>query len=98
MCELCYHQCEADRQVIANDFGCAGDSVGDDDDADDESEEADATAADATRLAYDTGGSQPERNLIEKARRRLEGLVGAGKAERRDDHDGLARYFAREEP
>jgi replicative DNA helicase len=54
------------------------------------------TVADATRLAYDTDGSKPERNLIEKARRRLEGLVGEGKAERRDDPDGLARYFVRE--
>lgn len=54
------------------------------------------TVADATRLAYDTDGSQPARNLIEKARRRLEGLVKDGRAERRDDPDGLARYFERE--
>jgi replicative DNA helicase len=55
------------------------------------------TVADATRLAYDTDGSKPDRNLIEKSRRRLEGLVGDGRAVRRDDPDGLARYFVREE-
>jgi replicative DNA helicase len=55
------------------------------------------TVADAARLAYDTDGSKPDRNLIEKSRRRLEALVGEGRAERRDDPDGLARYFERDE-
>ena len=55
------------------------------------------TVADATRLVYYTKATSPTRNLIEKSRRRLEGLVGDGKAERRDDPDGLARYFEREQ-
>ena len=33
---------------------------------------------------------------MEKARRQLESLVGRKRAERRDDPDGLARYFASE--
>lgn len=54
------------------------------------------TPADGARLAYGAQDPKQERNLVEKARRRLEGLVGAGKAERRDDPDGLSRYFSRE--
>ena len=36
----------------------------------------------------------PNRNEVEKARRRLESLARSGKAKRDDDPDGLARYFA----
>jgi replicative DNA helicase len=39
------------------------------------------------------GTSTPTRNEIEKARRKLEGLVKRERAQRRDDPDGLARYF-----
>jgi replicative DNA helicase len=49
---------------------------------------------DAARLLY--GSEQPAPNEIEKARRQLERHVEKGHAERRDDPDGLARYFARE--
>jgi hypothetical protein len=34
-----------------------------------------------------------EPNEIEKARRRLDSLIGKGAAIRRDDEDGTARYF-----
>lgn len=54
------------------------------------------TAKDAAALLFTA--SDPQRNEVEKARRRLEALVGKGHAERRDDPDGLARYFTREEP
>lgn len=47
---------------------------------------------DAARLMFST--ETPDRNQIEKARRRLEGLAKKGRADRRDDPDGLARYFA----
>lgn len=40
--------------------------------------------------------ARPTPNQREKARRRLEGLVAKGRAERRDDPDGVARYFVRE--
>lgn len=49
---------------------------------------------DAARLLY--GADEPPSNEIEKARRKLESLVARGRAERRDDPDGLARYVARE--
>jgi replicative DNA helicase len=49
---------------------------------------------DAARLLY--RAEEPAANEIEKARRQLERLVATGCAERRDDPDGLARYFARE--
>jgi len=42
---------EADRQVVADGFGSAGEGAADDDDADGESDEADATAADTAILA-----------------------------------------------
>lgn len=38
---------------------------------------------------------EPSRNEIEKARRKLEGLVARNRAERRDDEDGTARYHAK---
>lgn len=50
-------------------------------------------AKDAARLMFET--PEPKPNETEKARRKLEGLVGSGDAERRDDPDGLARYFAK---
>jgi replicative DNA helicase len=50
---------------------------------------------DAAELMFET--ASPNRNEIEKARRRLESLVGRDVAERRDDPDGLARYFLIEE-
>jgi replicative DNA helicase len=51
--------------------------------------------ADAARALFNTG-DRPSRNLIEKARRRLEGLIESGRAIRKDDPDGSARYFLRE--
>jgi replicative DNA helicase len=48
---------------------------------------------DVAELLYES--SDPSANEIEKARYKLERLVGKGEAERRDDPDGLARYFAR---
>ncbi len=50
---------------------------------------------DAAELMFET--ADPNRNEVEKARRKLESLVGRSRAERRDDPDGLARYFARSE-
>jgi replicative DNA helicase len=52
------------------------------------------TVADAGRLAYTS--DKPSKSQIEKCRRRLEALVSKGHAERRDDPDGLPRYFIRE--
>jgi replicative DNA helicase len=52
------------------------------------------TVKDAARLLFEK--DDPKANDIEKARRRLEGLVAKGRAERRDDPDGLARYFIRD--
>lgn len=52
--------------------------------------------AEAARLIAKKADPSP--NEVEKARRRLNGLVAAGKAERRDDPDGVARYFIRHEP
>jgi replicative DNA helicase len=49
------------------------------------------TVADAARLIF--GEEAPERNQIERARRKLERLVKTGDALRKDDPDGLARYF-----
>jgi hypothetical protein len=49
------------------------------------------TVADAARLLY--GEESPDRNAVERARRRLEALVKEGAALRNDDPDGLARYF-----
>jgi replicative DNA helicase len=53
------------------------------------------TVKDAAGLMFET--LDPKPNAIEKARRKLESLVGRGIAERRDDPDGLARYFGRSE-
>ena len=50
------------------------------------------TVADAARLLF--AKSDPDRNEIEKARRRLNALVPK-RAVREDDPDGTARYFAR---
>lgn len=47
--------------------------------------------ADAARLLF--ASDPPAAKEIEKARRKLESLVGRKRAERRDDPDGLARYF-----
>jgi replicative DNA helicase len=52
------------------------------------------TVKDAARLLFES--EDPRANEIEKARRRLERLVERGTTERRDDPDGLARYFIRE--
>jgi replicative DNA helicase len=54
------------------------------------------TVKDAARLLL--ADEEPKPNDIEKARRRLEGLVGRNLAERKDDPDGLARYHAKEAP
>lgn len=55
------------------------------------------TVKDAARhLFRDT--EDPGSNDIEKARRRLEALVGRGTVERRDDADGTARYFTKDTP
>jgi replicative DNA helicase len=51
------------------------------------------TCKDAARLVFSK--DEPKANDVEKARRRLEALVGRNLAERRDDPDGLARYFAK---
>jgi len=53
------------------------------------------TVADAANLLFDTDG-KPTPNETEKARRRLNSLIKDGKANRRDDDDGTARYFIRE--
>jgi replicative DNA helicase len=50
------------------------------------------TVEQAARGIYATSG-KPEPNQIEKARRRLENLCKEGLARRKDDPDGLARYF-----
>jgi hypothetical protein len=50
----------------------------------------------AAEVMFET--ADPKRNEIERARRKLESLVGRGRAERRDDPDGLARYFPKERP
>src|SRR5207248_1334883 len=47
--------------------------------------------ADGARHVFETD-AKPTPNQTEKARRRLESLVARGRAERRDDPDGLARY------
>lgn len=52
------------------------------------------TVSDTARLYFGTEG-KPTANQIEKVRRRLEALIEKGDAERRDDPDGLARYFTR---
>jgi hypothetical protein len=49
------------------------------------------TVKDAARLIFES--DDPKANEIEKARRKLERLVERKLAERRDDADGLARYF-----
>lgn len=49
------------------------------------------TVADAAQLLFEK--SNPSKNEIEKARRRINALAGAGRATRHDDPDGLARYF-----
>ena len=49
------------------------------------------TVKDAARVLFES--DDPRANEIEKARRKLERLVERGIAERRDDADGLARYF-----
>lgn len=51
--------------------------------------------SEAASLLFAT--ADPTRNEVEKARRRLEALIGRNIAERRDDPDGLARYFVRVE-
>jgi replicative DNA helicase len=51
------------------------------------------TCKDAARLIFSK--DDPKANDIEKARRRLEALVGRNRSERRDDPDGLARYFTK---
>jgi replicative DNA helicase len=53
------------------------------------------TVKGAAELMFET--ADPKANEIEKARRRLESLVGRNRAQRRDDPDGLARYFAAQE-
>jgi replicative DNA helicase len=50
------------------------------------------TVKDAARLLFNL--DDPMSNDIEKARRRLEALVGRNLAERRDDEDGVARYYS----
>jgi len=50
--------------------------------------------ADAARALYETSGT-PTPNQVEKARRKLNRLIENGHAERRDDLDGTARYYAR---
>jgi AAA domain len=52
------------------------------------------TVADAARHLFETD-AKPTPNQTEKARRRLESLIARGHAGRRDDPDGLARYFLR---
>jgi replicative DNA helicase len=54
------------------------------------------TVKDTARLLF--AGEEPKPNDVEKARRRLESLIGRNRAERRDDPDGLARYFTKEAP
>ncbi len=54
------------------------------------------TVKDAARLLF--GSEEPKSNEIEKARRRLEGLIAKNRAVRKDDPDGLARYVPREGP
>ena len=49
---------------------------------------------DAAEFMFET--TSPKPNEIEKARRKLESLVARSRAERRDDPDGLARYFTTE--
>lgn len=49
------------------------------------------TVKDGARLMFET--EDPKPNEIEKARRKLDKLVERNLAERRDDPDGLARYF-----
>lgn len=51
------------------------------------------TCKDAARLIFSK--EDPKANDVEKARRRLEALIARNLAERRDDPDGLARYFAK---
>lgn len=53
------------------------------------------TVKDGARLLFEA--PEPKANEIEKTRRKLERLVETGRAERRDDPDGLARYVIREE-
>jgi hypothetical protein len=50
--------------------------------------------ADAARALHETSAT-PTPNQVEKARRKLNRLIENGHAERRDDLDGTARYFAR---
>ncbi len=52
------------------------------------------TVKEAARML--SSKDEPQKNEIEKARRRLEALVAGGKAHRQDDVDGLARYLSRE--
>lgn len=52
------------------------------------------TVADAAQVLFEK--SDPSKNEIEKARRRLNQLVESGRAARRDDPDGLARYVTPE--
>jgi replicative DNA helicase len=54
------------------------------------------TVKDGARLLFDA--SEPKPNEIEKTRRKFERLIETAHAERRDDPDGLARYFLREQP
>jgi replicative DNA helicase len=54
------------------------------------------TAKDGARAM--SGVDPPTPNQVEKARRRLEKLIAQNHAERRDDPDGLARYFLRSQP
>jgi hypothetical protein len=49
------------------------------------------TVKDAARILFES--DEPRANEIEKARRKLDRLVQRNLAERRDDPDGLARYF-----
>ncbi len=51
------------------------------------------TCKDAARQIFSK--DEPKANDVEKARRRLEALVGRDRAERRDDHDGTVRYFTK---
>jgi replicative DNA helicase len=53
------------------------------------------TVADAACLLFEK--VDPDRNEIEKTRRRLQALISTRRAIREDDADGTARYFARSE-
>jgi hypothetical protein len=51
------------------------------------------TVKDAARLLFEK--AEPKPNDIEKARRKLEGLVARGRAERDPSMNGVVHYLAR---